>query len=91
MYTIYKYPLRIKEEQELVLPIFSRILSVETQRANIVLYALVDTDTPGKTHLTVYIRGTGYPADGLQDATFIGTVKMLDGALMYHIFYKGGD
>ena len=91
MYAVYKYPLYIRDEQELVLPICSRILSVEVQQQTIVLYALVELETPGKSHGTVYIRGTGHECDGrISSAAFIGTVKMLEGALMYHVFYKEG-
>lgn len=93
MYSVYKYPLLIQDEQVLVLPICSRILSVEVQGPTIVLYALVELGVEGKSYGTVYMRGTGHDCDSrISNAAFIGTVKMLEGALMYHIFYKeGGD
>lgn len=86
MKAIWKFDLEILESQEVRMPEGARVLSVENQMERLVLYALVDTQAP-KMERTVHIRGTGHPiAPRLIQAEFIGTVKMVDGALMWHVF-----
>ena len=88
MKRVYKYPLGSKDQQEIMIPAGSKILSVETQDEHIVLYALVDDKV---THLNTYlviIHGTGHNADDTEDCDFVGTVKLYGGALMFHVFTR---
>lgn len=88
MKTIHKYNLKSTDYQELVLPLGSKILSVNEQRENIVLYALVDTAITQIELFSIIIHGTGHLANDVEDYIFLGTVKMMNGSLMLHVFYK---
>lgn len=88
MKKIYKYTLKPTSEQTITIPSNSRILSVEEQYSNIVVYALVDTTKEEIEDYYFQIRGTGHDADYLEDYTFLGTVKLHDGQLMFHVFYR---
>jgi len=82
--TIWKYPLRMEDEQTVKMPIGAEIISVLLQRDILVLYAMVDSDAPlvsGK----VYIRGTGHPLN-MVDVRHVGSVAMLDRDLVWHVF-----
>ena len=86
---IYKYTLDILDEQLLTLPAGSRILSVAEQYGKIVIYAIVDTELAGHDYFKFYIRGTGHPFGiNLVMARFLGTVKLYDGAIVFHVFYE---
>lgn len=91
MKTVYKYELSFDIRQKLELPKEAQILSVVEQRNKLVLYALVDQDKlEDKETIIVAILGTGHTTGSpfVDKCIFIGTVKMADGALMWHIFYK---
>jgi hypothetical protein len=86
MKKIYKY---ILDGDPLILPAGSKIISVANQRDNIVLYAIVDTDIKDKMIYSIFIAGTGQEIGrDLMDYTFLGTVSLLNGEFMFHIFYK---
>ncbi len=91
MKRIFKYTLKAKDVQDVVIPYPNRILSVTEQYGSIVVYALVDDCENGDGEIyTFQIRGTGHNADGLEGYTFLGTAKLLDGDLMFHVFYIRG-
>ena len=64
------------------------ILSVEEQNEEIVVYAIVDTDIePIKYEFG--INGTGNSITfEIEHFKFLGTVKMHNGSLMFHVFYR---
>jgi hypothetical protein len=85
---IFKYPIELREQSEILIPEGSKILSVVNQREEIVLYAIVD---PGRELKPVRIRveGTGWNIVTDHDEfIFLGTVSMCGGEFMWHIFYK---
>jgi hypothetical protein len=88
MKSIYKFTLLIADQQTLTLPKGSRILSVTEQRGNIVLYSLVDTNAESTEDVLIIIHGTGHPANDIDDCTFLGTVKLRGGGLMFHVFMR---
>ena len=90
MRTIYKYVLKVTDIQNLTLPSGSRIISVEEQNGEIVLYAVVNTSMKTNTitdKYVIFIIGTGHCADNSIGNTFLGTVKLAAGQLMFHVFY----
>ena len=87
MKTIYKYPVSAADEFSLELPIGARVLSVQEQRGEVQLWALIDTEAP-KVVYRFALRGTGHPADGLESARFIGTFQLRDGLLVFHLFER---
>ena len=88
MKTIYKYPLIAMHTQTLELPKGSSILSVMNQFDEIVIYALVDTEEKQTEKYTITTHGTGHKADDVCNFKFLGTVKLEDGRLMFHVFYR---
>lgn len=88
MKRIFKYPIRAVYTQDLQLPAGSKILSVENQDETIVLYALVEDSNDIMQSHQIIIHGTGHPADDVLEATFVGTVKMHNGRLMFHVFTR---
>jgi hypothetical protein len=86
MKKIFKYVL---DGDPLTLPAGSKIISVSNQRDNIVLYAIVDTEINDKMIYSIFITKTDQEIGrDLTDYTFLGTVPLLGGAFMFHIFYK---
>jgi len=89
MQTIYKYPFRINNEIHLDMHRGARILSVQVQNGTPCIWALVDTDHPIFPRLLT-IHGTGHPIDhNMSACTFIGTIQLHDGALVFHVFDWG--
>ena len=86
--TIYKYPLHVLDGQSLTLPEGAQILSVAEQYNGIVLYAYVDPKSPETDCYTVRIHGTGHQIADITGFIFLGTCKLYDGRLMFHVFYK---
>jgi hypothetical protein len=66
-----------------------RRVQKSVQRTNIAIYAIVDPDIRERMIFSVYLVGTGHeiPFD-TAEYTFLGTVSLLDGQFMFHIFYK---
>lgn len=87
MTTIWKYPLDLKDEQVVKMPQGAQILSVQRQFGNLMLWALVDSKAPSESR-EIIIAATGAPFPNVGIARHIGTVQMLDGALIWHVFEK---
>jgi hypothetical protein len=86
MKKIFKY---LIDGEDITLPAGSKILSVTTQRDNIVMYAIIDPDIKDKMVYSFLVIGTGHEiTKDINDYTFFGTVSLLSGEFMCHIFYK---
>lgn len=84
MRRIFKYPLQITDIQYVMMPKGAEILSVAVQNEIVCLWALVNPELQYVSR-EIRIVGTGNPApDG--NVRFIGTVLMLDGQLVWHVF-----
>jgi hypothetical protein len=81
---IWKFPIAIRDEQSLLMPRGSEILSVQEQKGLICVWALADIDAPFEKRL-IRIYGTGHPIEG-EPGEFIATVQTDGGNLMRHIF-----
>lgn len=89
MQKIFKYPLEVTDNQIVDILLPAILLSVENQRGNIVLYAIVDDESNVTIPIDVAIVGTGNViCQNLSTYKFMGTVKMAEGALVWHIFAK---
>lgn len=88
---IYKYPLKIVENQAISLPRGSQILSVAGQQGSLCLWAQVPVDDDGHAHdyenRTIEIVRTG-ESISLLGLKFIGTVIMK--SYVWHVFEKVG-
>lgn len=89
MKAIYKYCLDPIVEQTIDLPIGAEIISAQVQRGitgeNICVWAIVDTKAKKKP-FKFYIAGTGHEPP--TNKKFIGTVQMMGGSLVLHIFVE---
>lgn len=91
MQTIYKYPISPAIQttiRAVSIPKGGRVLSVESQGSVIVLYAMVDHDEKELMEVQVEVYGTGRPVPDTTNLLFLGTVKLFDGGLMYHVFVR---
>ncbi len=82
MKTIWKFPLKLVDIQDIKLPIESQFLSCINQDDMATLYFIVNPELP-KTRLEIFIYGTGNPAYP-EDKIFLGTVSI--GHFVWHIF-----
>lgn len=90
MQTIHKYPLQVTDVQEVEIPRFGEILSVQNQNGQICVWALVDTGMPKSTR-RFRIYGTGKPANiNSPLVKFIGTVQVdeMEGTYVWHVFVE---
>ena len=87
MKTVWKYPIPTQDDFTLVMPEPALILRVGTQRGEPYVWALVDTTKPS-IDVALSLRSTGHDATGV--GTYIGTFQVVEGALVFHLFYGGG-
>lgn len=88
MKTIYKYELEIDDLTPLALPIGAEILTVQTQKGAVCMWAVVDPN--GETEIRYFeMFGTGHPIknDGY-DRKYIATLQVFGGDGVFHIFEK---
>ena len=93
MRSIYKYNV-IEAKSGIIEGPIIKLLSAQVQHENIVVWAEVDTDAPVRKFQVIPI-GTGWPLDPpagrkcvLDTHTFLGTVQLAGGALIFHVYYK---
>lgn len=84
MRTIFKYQFCIDDTIRVVMPMQSKVLSIQVQRGEPTMWALVETDLPKVTR-EFRVRGTGHEI-GDDCGPFIGTFQLHDGALVFHLF-----
>jgi hypothetical protein len=85
----HKFPLKLVDEQVVSIPGLMRLLpGVHDQFGQVVIYALVDTTSINAPHqVNITIAGTGHQLpDSAVQSGYLGTVKMNNGHLMWHVF-----
>lgn len=87
---VFKYKIEPIDYQILKLPVGSNFLSVESQKDDIVLYAMVDDSQPNMMNIHIKVVGTGHDISDMRGFSFLGTVKLFDGTLMFHVFCNWG-
>lgn len=84
-HTIWKYPLKVTDEQVIEIPLTGRVLCVQAQNDKPCLWVLwdqADKLLPKKVRIHMY--GTGHPISEVHN--YVGTFQMLNGGLVYHVF-----
>lgn len=84
MKRIVKYQLLIIDEHEVAMPEGAKILCVQVQYDQPAIWAIIDDEKPMKNRV-FRIVGTGHPID-FDTQNYIGTVQLLDGNLVFHVF-----
>ena len=83
-YRIYKYALRITDEQALMLPRGAVPLATDMQRDVLCLWVMVDTEQPAVMR-RVFVAGTGNPLpDEIVATRYVGSTQ--DGPFVWHVF-----
>lgn len=82
---IWKFPIEVTDSQCISMPFHSKIICVQSQRDEVVLWALVDPASPLRQRW-IELRGTGHdaPFNG-----YIGTAQTHGGSLVWHVFDMG--
>lgn len=88
MKTIWKFPIPAEDEVTIAMPKGARLLTVQVQRRNPCLWALVDDSAETATR-RLAVRGTGHDADGLEGAAYVGTFQLVSGSIIFHLFDRG--
>lgn len=88
---IHKQIIKLIDEQQIELPSDARILSIGNQREKLCLWYEFSERISGKKTTTILIVGTGNkgPETHIADR-FIGTVLMMEGDLVWHVFEREG-
>ena len=87
---IWKYPLNFLHElNDIEMPKGSQVLTVDHQHGQVVMWVAVDPDAP-KVHRRICIVPTGQRTERrLVEKQHIGTLLMLQGEFVIHIFDAG--
>jgi hypothetical protein len=87
MKTIFKYPIKTKTSQLLLIPKGFQILVVKNQFNSIVIWALVDTENQNE-EIEIEVHGTGNPIYEIESTKreYLGTA-FCDG-LVWHVFHR---
>jgi len=84
MSAIWKYELQTTQEQEFIVPGGGKVLCVQVQNETPCVWMLVEPEAKTKPHrIHLYPTGMSFVSTGL---TYIGTVQLLRGQLVFHIF-----
>lgn len=83
---IWKFTLPVTDHPVVSMPKGAKVLSAGMQGGDLQIWALVDPEA-SKELRKFRVAGTGLPLeDEIASQRFIGTVQMMGGALIWHIF-----
>ena len=87
---IYKYPLEVTDEQEVLLPVGYQILDIQLQEGRPCIWALVD-ESPimAKEKVIIECFGTGHEIKG-GPRRYISTIQIHGTGLVFHFFEYTG-
>lgn len=85
---IWKFTLSITDTQKLRMPKGAKVLTVQNQRGNPVLWAMVDDTAPFETR-TFATYGTGITIPGDEIGQYVGTYQSREGEWVFHVFELG--
>lgn len=95
-HSIYRYRLEVTDSQLVEMPKGADILSVQRREGSqtvvaagthesIDMWALVDLAAPMEKR-RFRVAGTGHPLTAANNLTFLGTVQIARGRLVFHVF-----
>jgi hypothetical protein len=82
---VFKYVLPDDDEFHLPLPAGAELLHLDCQNNEVALWALVDPAAPTEAR-RFRLAGTGHPIETARQLTHIGTVLLMGGKLVFHLF-----
>ena len=87
MLRIYKYTIPVEDYFSLNLPAGAKILTVQAQRDEPQIWALVDPKQQSMVSLNFRIAGTGHDiVETKDDLEYIGTFQLAGGSFIGHLF-----
>ena len=84
--SIWKYTLDVTDEQSVVLPSGSRLLTVQVQNEIPTIWAEVDTEALDRERYTLRTYGTGHWVDD-DPGVYLGTYQLMEGRLVFHVYH----
>lgn len=89
MKTIHKYEIRVSDMQKIELPVNAEILTVQVQKSNPYIWAIIDDNSP-MVERVFEIFGTGILIDDEIEIyrKYIGTFQLESGSLVLHLFER---
>lgn len=86
--SIFKYGLNISQSQMIELPKGAEIVTVQSQRGEPVLWAMVDFPFTETHYVIIEMYGTGQTIDNdvVGERSYISTIQFKDGDLVLHVF-----
>ena len=88
--TIHKYPLKAIDKQVVIMPLNSQILTVQMQRDQMYMWAMVTESNTDKEGHLIEIIPTGVTLNDNVKRRYICTVQMCGGSLIWHVFEVEG-
>lgn len=85
MTAIWKFAVPVQDELVVQMPGGAQVLCVQLQFDQPHVWALVDPAVPATPRRFAW-RGTGHTTDGLDAEMYIGTIQIMAGALIFHLF-----
>lgn len=82
---IYKYPIAISENFTILMPLGAEILSFQAQNDILNIWAAVWPNSSFEER-KFSLLGTGFDIDMDLVKKFIGTVQVMDGRFVWHLF-----
>lgn len=95
---IFKYPLKVRDEQVIEIPNGAKILTIQTQKRNVLtkndlvqpldmpcVWAMVN-EQAGMGKKKIVMFGTGHPIESSKNLEYIGSFQVLNGQQIYHAF-----
>jgi hypothetical protein len=87
-YKIFKYAINLNmRTQPVMMPKGARVLSVQMQHDECQAWALVDTDAP-RAAKRIEVLPTGAIVHEADKLSFLGTVQVDGGSLIFHVFER---
>lgn len=83
---IFKYPVLVTDSFRVSMPSESELLTVQVQRGEPVLWALVNEHCPGVRSRHFTVRGTGHRFPPDESTRYIGTFQLEGGDFVGHLF-----
>lgn len=88
--SIWKFPIKIDDEQLILMPEKCELLSAQVQHGQICLWAIVNPSAP-TAHRVIRMAGTGHDLSNRPNlGEFISTVQVNGGQFIFHVF-DGGE
>ena len=82
--TIWKFPIKVEDEQSVSMPYDSQLLHVGMQGDDVCIWALVNPSAH-RVERIIHIFGTGHPLPD-DPGVYVGTFMLASGVLVFHVF-----